>query len=86
MPKLTALENVEFSMEFAELGGAKKHQPAKELLRQIGLDDSEINLCVLKLLGGLQRRVALARALSYNPKIILADEPTAILTAKLNMR
>ena len=79
LPKLTALENVEFSMEIAGIRGANKRERATELLRQVGLDDSEINRRVLKLSGGQQQRVAIARALSYNPKIILADEPTGNL-------
>ena len=79
LPKLTALENVEFSMEIAGIRGANKRERATELLKRVGLDDSEINRCVLKLSGGQQQRVAIARALSYNPKIILADEPTGNL-------
>ena len=79
LPKLTALENVEFSMEIAGIGGANKRERATELLKRVGLDDSEINRRVLKLSGGQQQRVAIARALSYNPKIILADEPTGNL-------
>lgn len=79
LPKLTALENVELSMEIAGIGGANKRERATELLKRVGLDDSEINRRVLKLSGGQQQRVAIARALSYNPKIILADEPTGNL-------
>ncbi len=77
--KFTALENVMLSMDIAGVKGINKKQRALELLQSVGLDESEAKRRVLKLSGGQQQRVAVARALSHDPDIILADEPTGNL-------
>lgn len=77
--KYTALENVLLSMDIAGVKGKQKKQRAMELLDSVGLDEDESNRRVLHLSGGQQQRVAVARALSYDPDIILADEPTGNL-------
>lgn len=77
--KFTALENVILSMEIAGVRGINKREKALELLKSVGLDESEANRRILKLSGGQQQRVAIARALSYDAEVILADEPTGNL-------
>lgn len=77
--KFTALENVMLSMDIAGVKGKGKKKKALELLYSVGLSDEEANRRVLHLSGGQQQRVAVARSLSYQPQIILADEPTGNL-------
>lgn len=77
--KLTALENVILSMDISGKRILNKKEEAYKLLESVGLDRDEANRRVLKLSGGQQQRVAIARTLSYNPDIILADEPTGNL-------
>lgn len=79
LTKLTAVENVELSMEISGGKQAGSKEKAYALLEQVGLDRDEADRRVLKLSGGQQQRVAIARALSYGPDIILADEPTGNL-------
>ena len=79
LTKFTALENVMLSMDIAGVKGKDKKSKAMQLLESVGLDEDEANRRILKLSGGQQQRVAIARSLSYNPDIILADEPTGNL-------
>ena len=79
LPKMTAIENVILSMDVAKVRHVKKKETARALLTRVGLTETEMNRRVLLLSGGQQQRVAIARALSYNPKVILADEPTGNL-------
>lgn len=82
LPHLSALENVELSMDVSKTKIENKKQRAIELLNQVGLDLEKANRRILKLSGGEQQRVAIARAISYNPEVVLADEPTGNLDAK----
>lgn len=79
LPHLTALENIVLSMNVSNLKIINKDKKAVELMESVGLSESQKDRRVLKLSGGEQQRVAIARSLSYNPKLILADEPTGNL-------
>ena len=79
LPHLTAIENIILSMEISHLKIENKRKKALELMKSVGLSEDLANRRVLKLSGGEQQRIAIARSLSYNPKIIIADEPTGNL-------
>ncbi len=79
LPHMTALENVILSMDISKVDCNNKKEKALSLLESVGLNSDKASRRVLKLSGGEQQRVAIARSLSYNPKIILADEPTGNL-------
>ncbi len=79
LPHLTACENIVLSMNVSNLKIDNKEARAVELMKSVGLSVEQKNRRVLKLSGGEQQRVAIARSLSYNPEMILADEPTGNL-------
>lgn len=79
LPHLTASENIILSMDISKVKVDSPKEKALELLKKVGLNEHYANRRVLKLSGGEQQRVAIARSLSYNPEIILADEPTGNL-------
>ncbi|MFS0783808.1 ABC transporter ATP-binding protein [Bacillus sp. 1P06AnD] len=75
----TALENIVLSMNISGSKVKDKEQYAYGLLEKVGIDREKANRKVLKLSGGEQQRVGIARALSHDPDVIIADEPTGNL-------
>ena len=78
LPELSALENV---MIPSLISGKEKRARAQELLEQVGLGE-RLDHLPAELSGGEQQRVAIARSLANEPKIIFADEPTGNLDSR----
>ena len=78
IPFLTARQNVLFPLSLVGIKGEAAEARVKELLEYMEIAERADYLPAL-LSGGEQQRVAIARALANNPRLILADEPTASL-------
>lgn len=79
LPYMTVCENIILSMDASGIKIPNKKDTALQLMKSVGLKESYVNRKVLRISGGEQQRVAIARSLSYNPKMIIADEPTGNL-------
>jgi putative ABC transport system ATP-binding protein len=77
-PALSALENVEYSLNVRGVGGREARGEAERVLDRVGLGD-RLHFLPQDLSGGQKQRVAIARALAGSPPVVLADEPTANL-------
>lgn len=78
VPWLSAIENVQVPLSLAGEPAAVQQERGQELLARVGLSDRMHHL-PKELSQGQQQRVALARTLSNDPQVILADEPTGNL-------
>lgn len=75
----SAVDNIVLAMNISGNKDKNKKQTAYSLLEKVGISKDKADRKVLKLSGGEQQRVGIARALSHHPEIIIADEPTGNL-------
>lgn len=78
-PTRTVLENVSYPLELDGHTKEEAEKKAKELLESVGIGDIHYKKLPEKLSGEKQQRVAIARCLAANSRIIVADEPTGNL-------
>ncbi len=78
IPVLSAEENAEFILLLRGVPDQERRSKVRDLLKEVGLEGLERRRPG-QLSGGQQQRVAVARAIAAEPKLVLADEPTANL-------
>ena len=81
IPVLSVEENIEYIMLLQGISSHERKQRTHEILKKVGLEGKQ-NRLPSQLSGGQQQRVAVARAMVSEPRIILADEPTANLDSQ----
>ena len=82
---LTVLENVCFPLDmFSSLNSRERDKRAQECLERVNLLDAQ-NKYPAEISGGMQKRVAIARAIVLNPKYLFCDEPNSGLDPKTSL-
>lgn len=85
LPWRTAIGNVEFALDAAGFKRGERRERAEKYLELVGLSDFA-NRYPHELSGGMKQRVAIARSLSYEPEVLLMDEPYGALDAQTRER
>lgn len=85
-PWLSVLDNVGLGLELQGVKEKERHERSMDMIQQVGLDGHENKFCQSPTLsGGQLQRVAIARSLLANPKILLLDEPFGALDIKMRL-
>lgn len=82
----TVLENVMYPLEmFSTMPAAEQEERARFCLHRVNIDEKAFGLMPSEISGGMQKRVAIARAISMNPKYLFCDEPNSGLDPKTSL-
>lgn len=83
---LSVLENVMYPLEmFSKTSKDEMEARAISCLRRVNLPEHSYNLAPSEISGGMQKRVAIARAIALNPKYLFCDEPNSGLDPKTSL-
>ena len=82
----TVIENVLYPLEmFSQMTNKEKEERAKFCLQRVNIDPRAYGLMPSEISGGMQKRVAIARAIAMNPRYLFCDEPNSGLDPKTSL-
>ncbi|MDD3080535.1 MAG: ATP-binding cassette domain-containing protein [Paludibacter sp.] len=83
---MTVLENVMYPLEmFSKADKTEMEERARYCLKHVDLKEKSYNLAPSEISGGMQKRVAIARAIALQPKYLFCDEPNSGLDPKTSL-
>jgi len=82
MGEMTAYQNIDFGLRIAGVPASQRTERVRESLRLVGLEKRATHVPG-ELSGGEQQRIAIARAIAHQPRVLFADEPTAELDSAM---